>query len=304
MSIANLYKLSVVVTPAGQIHQLIDRSIDPGIQELVIKGDGKISPQYYANMEQRPSARFSTTAVHAALTALGSGFYPFSSAVDLYLGQLAAGGGISAGSAHRRITGTKGCIVPRRLRARHNAPAVLEAEVYFLSTDGVTAPISFSSAVALPTITLANQAFTLGPAKINGTALAAVEELDVEFGYAPLILGGDGEMYPTFGGYDARAPRVTVRTKDPAVLATVGVGGLLQSAVTPSVFYLRKMDPSTGRVANATVQHIKFTVSAGFHAPRPVEEDDERESVIELVSTPLDDGVNDILAVNLASAIA
>src|SRR4051812_33339011 len=110
MSITNLYKLSVIVTPGGQIRQIADRSINPGIEELVIKGDGKISPQYYANMEQRPTARFSTTAINAVLSVMGSGFYAFSAAVDLYLAQLAAGGGLTGGANNKRITGTKGCI--------------------------------------------------------------------------------------------------------------------------------------------------------------------------------------------------
>ena len=31
MAVSNLYKLSVIETPAGQIRQLEDRSIDPGV---------------------------------------------------------------------------------------------------------------------------------------------------------------------------------------------------------------------------------------------------------------------------------
>lgn len=304
MSVASLYKPSVIVTPAGQIHQMMDRSIDLGIAELVIKGDGKVSPQFYANMEQRPTSRFTTTAIFTALTALGSGFYVFSSAVDLYMAQLSGTGGITAGANHKRITGTKGCIVPRRLRARHGAAATLDAEIYFVSTDGIAAPISYTSAVALPSITVSNQAFTLGPAKINGVMLSAVEELDIQFGYNPLIVGGDGELYPTFGGYDTRFPRVSIKTKDPSVIATaagsVGVGGVVQSAAT--AFYLRKMLP-TGRDLAANATHIKLTVTAAFVRPETIDEDDDKESGIQLVAQPLDDGTNDILAISLASAI-
>jgi len=303
MAVSNLYKLSVIVTPAGQIRQLEDRSIDPGVEELVLKGDGKISPQFFSVMEQRPMFRFSTTAIAATLTSLGVGFYTFSAAVDLYMAQLSASGGLSGAGAHKRITGTKGCLVPRRLRASHKAPAVIEYDGYFLSTDGVAAPISYAGAVSLPALTVADQAFTLGPASINGSALAAVESLEIDFGFGVLIEGGNGEVYPTFGGYEERAPVVIVRTKDPTLLAATGVMGLQQNA-TPSVFYLRKMDPAGGRIANATAQHVKFTITAaGFHRPGGIEEQDNRPTEAELISRPLDDGTNDILAISTASAI-
>jgi hypothetical protein len=303
MALTDLYKLSYIVTPAGTIHQLEDRSIDPGLQEVILKGDGKVSPQYFAIMEQRPAFRFSTTAIASVLTKLGSGFYPFTSAVDLYLAKLSnSGGGIAAGAVHKKVTGTKGCIVPRRLRASHGGVARLECDGYFVSTDGTTAPISVASGVSLPTAVHSDEGFTLGPAKINGSMLGALQDLDIEFGYQQIIEGGDGELYPTFGGYDTRAPRVSIRTKDPSQLATLGVLGLAASG--SNLFYLRKMDQSLGRVANATAQHIKLTMTTGFHKSGAVDEDDNKESGFEFTSTPTDDGTNDILAISLASAIA
>ena len=64
------------------------------------------------------------------------------------------------------------------------------------------------------------------------------------------------------------------------------------------------MDPAVGRVANATAQHIRLALTAGFHKPGGIDEGDDKETGIEIMSTPLDDGTNDILAVSLASAIA
>lgn len=305
MSTSALHKLSALVTPAGQIPSLMSRSINPGIEAYILKGSGAISPGFRATMSQRPAFSASTVAIASALTAFGSGFYAFSAATTLYLAKLIAGGGLAGTLAHAKLEGSKGCIIPRRLRAQQGREATFDFDGYFLSSDGATVPWAYTGSVSLPVIAPGVEAFTLGPAKINGSSLGALEGFELDFGYREIVHASDGNVWPDFACYEEYHPTLTLQTADPTLIGTLTVGGAVQGTGigTDSIVYLRKL-AAGGRVAAATAEHIKLTISAGFHEPREIGENDQGQTVFEVGGIPVYDGTNSILGVNLASAIA
>lgn len=300
-----LYKLSAIVLPAGQIYQIISRDIDTGIQELLLKGDGKLSPQFVAVMSRRPAVRFTTTAIAAALTTVGSAPYASAVASDFFFTKYVDGGGVGSGATHAKLSAAKILVIPRELTVEQDREATLDFDTYFISADGVTSPISYTGSVSLPTLTVTGQAFTLGPAMINGSTIADLDQMKIQFGYQETIMGGNGEVFATFGGYTGRAPRVTFRSRDVTLLNTIlGTGGVTQGG-TASKFFLRKMAAgAAARVADATAQHIKLTMTLGMHTIRRINESDDSYDGVECEAIPVDDGTNDIMAVSLASAIA
>lgn len=302
MPTSQLYKLSALSTPAGLVPSLMSRSINPGLEAYVLRGDGRISPLFRATMSQSPMFSATTVAIGAALTAFGSGFYAFSAAVELYLAKLVSGGGVGAGAVHAKVGGNKGAILPRRIRAEHGRVATFDFDGYWLSADGIAAPFAYTGSVALPAMAVPAQSYTLGLASINGSALGALKSFELEWGFQEIVHSSGGEMYPTFCCYSAYQPIVRVTTSDPAILATVGVGGVAQGA-TPSRFHFQKLAPA-GRVAATTAEHIRLSMTAGYFEPGAISEDDDGETTMELTAMPLDDGTNAIMAVSLASAMA
>lgn len=306
MASTALYKLNQLVTPAGAITGLQSRDIDMGIVEYVLKNDGRISPTFYANMAQRPSFRASTVAISSALTALGLGFYAFAAPVELYIAKLMTGGGLAGTLAHAKIAGSKGCIVPERLVAAHGRAAVLDFRGYWLSADGVAAPITYTGSVSLPAVAGGAEAFTVGMCRINASTLAGLRSFEIDFGYDVLVHDSGGDLYPTFACYQAFSPRITFSTVDAALIATIGVNGVAQSVAigeTPSRFFLQKLAPA-GRVAAATAAHVKFGLTAGFIKPTTTSETDEGETEQAYEVVNLDDATNAILSVAAGVAIA
>lgn len=308
MSTTNIWKLSAIVTPAGQINQLTTRSINPGIERAIIRGDGRVNPIFAARIGQRPMLSFVTTDVAAALGTLSSGFYGFSSATTFYLTKLADGGGVAAGSAHATIALAKGCIVPRTLECAQGQLATLSCDVYGVSADGTTIPISYTASQALPTLTVSPCGYTLGPVKINGNALGGVQRWRLDFGYREQIIASDGQLFPTFGCYDEHAPLLTIGLQDPTILASGGATGLIGAAQgsTATVIYLRKLaDEGGGLVADATAEHCKLTITAkGYFQPEQMSESDDSPSELDIAAVPLYDGSNAILAISTTSSIA
>jgi hypothetical protein len=300
----NLFKMHALVTPGGTITQIRSRDLNPGIERLLITGDGKIHPEFYGLLSRSPMFNVTTTAVATALGIFGTNaFYSFTTTTAAYMAKLASTGGGYAGSGHAKFTGTTGCVVAKQLSVRHNKEATLTCEMYFLSPDGTTDGFAYTtSAVSLPSLGVASEAFTLGPMKINGTAIAGCTGFDYDFGIRALIKGSGGEVFPTFGGFAVAQPKLTIVGEDAAIWDNVAQAGTAQGG-TASSFYLQKISP-TGRVAAGTSQHVKCSITAGQFEPEGQRETDEGETEFTVGVYPLFDGTNAIVARSLASAIS
>ena len=305
MSTSFLYKMHALALPTGVIPQISSRSLNPGIERVMINGDGKINPEFYGLMARNPVLNCSTPAIYSALNTLG-GFYLFQTTATMYMAKLALGGGYVAGANHAKFTGSFGCVVPRRISVRHNdkrpTAATFDFDTYFLSTDGTTDGFAYSTtSVSLPTLAVANEIFTLGQIKINGTVIKGTTGFDYDFGYHEIIHASGGEVWPTFGGYDRQNPKFTITGADAQLWDNVAQAGTAQGG-TASTFHLQKVSP-TGRVAAGTAQHIKFTMTAGQFEPGGQRETDEGETEFTVDVYPMFDGTNPMIAQSLASTI-
>jgi hypothetical protein len=220
---------------------------------------------------------------------------------DLYLQQLAEGATRTAGSTHMRMRVSEGILVPRAINASQGGIATMGLEL-LPTWDGTRDPIVLSTSAALVGTPSVGEAFTVGPAIINGAQIAGVESLTVDPGITVMPLGGDGGVWPTFICIQSRQPSIRVNVIDASVLSTFGIYGTVQGA-TDSVFYLRKKLEGSTNTADATAEHISFSVAEGMIQVGPLRGSHPGRVGAQLIITPTYDGSDAIIAISTATAI-
>ena len=301
MSVSRAFTLYAADVNGTMIDQVSSFGVDSGLEQFLLLADGGVDPTYSAVKGLVPKISFSTHAVAAALAVAGMNAASVTAA-SFFFQKLAEGGTRASGSSHLKLALTKGMIFPRSLSAGHAEPAELSYEVLCL-TDGGGVPVTISKNQALTGSPVVDQLYVAGPVKINGTLLAGVQSIKIDFGIKEVVLGGDGEVYPSFAAIMTRAPKITIELLDLDILADLTIAGAAQGA-TDTVIYLRKVEAGGTRVADATAEHISFSIDAGHIGIGNSGAKPGGPATVSLEITPIFDGTNDILAINTAAAIA
>lgn len=299
----NLNTKTLAVSPV-LVDQVTDFRLSPEIREVIQAGDGDVDPTYVAVMGQSPRLRFTTTALATVLATCGidgeiidaDGSYP---GLLAWFQKLAEGGTRESGSAHLQMTVKEGLLVPRVLRASQDGSASLDLEA-IATYDGTNDPVVVADSQALAGSPAVGELFTVGPVKVNGTALESIQDITVDLGIQEIIQSGDGQVWPTFVGILRRQPSITVRTTDAVSLATFGLEGSAIS--TTAVAYFRKLAQGGLRVAEATVEHVSVTVNDGRVSVREVSASQDSPAMSEVTITPRK-GANPILVLSTATTI-
>ncbi len=301
MAVSRAFTLYAADINGTLLDQLTDFSVDSGLEQFILNVDGGVDPMFSAIKSLMPKVDLTTNAIATALGLAGMNAASITSA-SFFFQQLADGGTRQSGSNHLRIDATKGMIFPRTLSAGHNEPAELSYEILCLSDSG-GAPLTATKNQALSGSPSVDQLYVVGPVNINGTTLSGVQSIKIDFGINEKVLGSDGEVYPSFAGIMTREPKITIVSFDMDQLADLGIDGDAQGA-TDSVFYLRKVAEGGTRVADATAEHISFTVDAGHIGVKTGDGKPGDPATMTLEITPTYDGTNDILVVDTATAIS
>lgn len=293
------------------LDQLSDFSVDPNINELLVAADGHVDAKYVAVGSQQPNITFTSSAIAKVLAKVGIAGFDFSGAaagaydgagLEAWFQKIVEHGTRGGASSHIKMTAAKGLIVPRTLTAPHEPPATISLEA-IPSWDGTNDPIVLATGQSLGGSPDVTEQFCAGPVSINGTTYEGVQSIDIDFGITLTIRGGSGNVWPEFVGIQFRRPSIVIRTLDVTSLSTFGLLGTAQGA-TDSIIYLRKVAEGAGRVADATEEHISFTIDEGriWCGPATATQDAEAEGEIRI--TPVYDGTNDVLVIATAVAIA
>lgn len=170
-----------------------------------------------------------------------------------------------AGSSHYTLSSTLGLLVPEEVSGSQDAEAgvTVKYKLYLASSDGFTNPITINSSQAL-----ASQAFvgtySMGPVKINGTAIAGVKNWSYKFGIKVKVDRYSGEVWPKISGLtipDAE-PEISLTFEDAASWASFGHYGAL--ATTAAVFARQNTSGGT-RTADASGAHFSATMTNGLY---------------------------------------
>jgi hypothetical protein len=302
MSVTKAYTLYAADIDGSLIDQISSFGINSGLEQFIQYADGAVDPTYTAVKSLVPRLTFSTNAIASAMAIASMDGAAISSAANFFLQQIKQGGTRWTGSKHIKLAVTSGMVFPRSINAGHDAPAEMQYEVLAL-TDSSNDAVVITADQALTGTPAADELFVAGPVYINGSQVPGVQSINIDFGINEILLGGDGDLNPSFSAIGTRTPKITIETFHADVLATYGLDGVAQGA-TDSKIYLRKVQQGGSRVADGTAEHILFTVAAGHIGIGDSSMNSGDPQTVSLEITPSYDGTNDILAFSSASAIS
>ncbi len=123
-----------------------------------------------------------------------------------------------------------------------------------------------------------------------------------DFGIDIIKHGSSGLVFPLFTGIQTRRPRFTIGTNDITALLDIGLEGTAQTA-TDSVVYLRKITENGARVADATAEHISFTIDDGMIWVTSMGGSNNSPQAGEIIIQPTFDGTNPIVVTSTTATI-
>lgn len=292
------------------IDQITDQRINSGLQELLLAADGGVDPTYVATMRADPRLAFTTSLLSTTLGLVSNtsliGGVPITAdlthdGAECFFQKMSNRGTRASGANHLKMTVKEGLMVFRGLQAAQDGVATMAIEVV-PTYDGTNNPLVFTTDQSLIGSPSISEQFTVGPASINGSALSAIQSINLDTGKQLTLLSGDGEAYATYVAIQVRQPRLTLTTLDATAYDTFGLTGTVQAA-TDSVVYLRKMARGGTRETDATAEHISLTIDDGQWRVVNTTAAQGGEAIATVECLLAYDGTNDIIVVDPSVAI-
>ncbi len=266
MAIASVGVLHGIQNSSTFLSQISNARVTTDIQNIIAESAGLPFPLFTGPMSIGPSVAFDCTQLKTILDLTNSltGIVDLSGAnTDLFfkatqdLGRRVA----DATTGHIRFRMSQAYLAVNQITAGHNSEATASC-VLGTTYDGSNAPLVAAGSTALSGTPTGATHWVAGPVSLNASALAGIQDISIDFGRRLIIVGGDGELYPTFCACQSYQPTITFRTLT-HVWQTYGITGTaLSGSAGAMTAFLRKVS-STGRVADGTAQHIAFTGTTG-----------------------------------------
>lgn len=281
--------------------------IDKGNQHSVVGGDGSAYSTFVSLMRQVNALTFDTTMIATALGIAGMSGLKIDAATTPFgfntYWQAYADGAIRGGNGTNiKNNIKKGLLIPTSISVSHGGNAVLSYALAII-WDGTNNPVITTLSQNLPAVAQVTELFTLGPVNINGTNLEGIQSIQINFGMSPLRVGGDGAIWDSFAAIEAVEPSAIITTTDMNVENTLSLIGTVQGA-TASQFFLRKKTAGAASVANATEEHIEFTMEKGTLIVNDESAAHRANGLSTVLFQPTWDGSNDPFAIDITAAIA
>lgn len=269
---------------------------------------GEVSPKHIAHVAQSIMGSFTTFALPTAID--GTGLKALcivtttEPGVTMYLQKHDACGDVST-SGHRSLKASAGVVVPRRITCDHQGHAQIEYDIVVAKKDANDA-IIITDTATMPTIpAAAGSRWTLGSCSIGGNTLTDYTRLEVDLGNTVETRGAESDIWDAYIEVRTHAPTITLTGIDPTwfAAATVPIGGLACTHANTTIYLRKRSDDGTGFVVDGTAEHISMT-AAGLAVPQQtVSGEPTRFSEATIQLTCLDDGSNDPIVIDTATAI-
>jgi hypothetical protein len=248
--------LHPVTLGAAQLGGVTDVVVSSGENVLRPLSDGAIDP--FLAMLQDLQASISVTSfdIKAALDI--TGFASVAGAVEAYDAVIGVDG-VKAANGAVKYNAAAATIFPRSLNVAQSEAAQITLEAIVSGSDMT---VGVSQALSAYTALGNNKFWGLGPVSVNGTAMAGVASISINFGIEPFILRADGAITPQAVSITSRVPEITITTYPDTAWATFGNSVALNNTAGLE-FYLRKRT-AIGYVADGTAEHIKLQIKNGI----------------------------------------
>lgn len=262
MSVASVFFVHALKTGSFSLSQIKSSRCAPQTEQIVGRSAGAVDVLFRSIAKQEPMFSLTTTQLATVLGSVGLYGADLSGGnTDLELKKGTAYGTrvAIATTEHERLRIAKAFCCWSKISARHQEEATLDLDVYAVY-DGSNEPIVPAGSVAATVTAAYAEAFTCGPASLNGSSLGAVLETTIESGCKPKLLSSDGEIWPTLCLVEEIETKITLKTLTAASLRTYTLDG---TAISSGAVYLRKKALNGTNVADGTAEHIKFTLGSG-----------------------------------------
>lgn len=275
-----------------------DATLDPAIDAFLSGAGSSVFPTIAGVRVTKPMVQLSTLGIKAAIDLISLTAGLAVTQLDLYCAQV-DNIGYASGSVHKKITVSEGLALIRRVGSSGSDDATCDIDVY-CTMDGTNLPFVTSESVALFSDTALADSWTTG--KFKYSSLFEVESIEYATNWKVHFDPHSGLPYATFAGIMSGEPQISITTKDLALLADVGNGGV--AAVAPIIFFRHNSESSPGRDADATETHISITVPKGLLIPGQLSSRLQEAATQSLILQPRKDGANAIVTVDTTAAIA
>lgn len=257
MAVSSPFKLDKIVLPSSvEFSHISNVRAAPGIIDFLSNPAGHPWPMFAANAGFQPVISFTTEQVDTVLTNIGVGGLSVTTDSYLYLALGTVTGKVArATTSHTRLVVAELLAYWTTCRFPHNGAATADV-VLAASWDGTNDPFVSAGSVALSGNLAAGNRFGAGPVAVNGSALAGVQEFNLNSNLQIIRAGGESEPFDSFLGIQAGTPTVDLSYIGPNAITTFGLAGTVLDGANGIELYGRKFTPNGGRVANATTEHL------------------------------------------------
>lgn len=257
----------VTTTPNMTIQSLSSGSLNANIQSLVERGSGEILPNFISTQSQKPTIEFTTPEIDQVLTACGHTGTSIATGTFWIKAGATAGRVARATASHERIACTTGLMYWDRIRLPHNGKGEIDARIITV-WDGTNAPFIRTGSSALSGTVSATNYYRCGPAKINNTAIGALQEITINNNVQIEEVSSDGDVLTSFASVKTCETVIEVRTLNMINWGTsITYDGIPLDGTNGFVCWARKFSADNQMVANATAEHISLTILQGRIVP-------------------------------------
>ncbi|MEQ8636910.1 hypothetical protein [Gimesia maris] len=233
------------------------------IEKYVARNSGGASPEFVGVMSAEPRATVTSYDVAGFAGIFGvAGASVSSGTVTLPFRKRASGSTYAGATSHFTMTGANAFGVPTTYSATQGQAASASGEIYFLSSNGIIDPLSSATDATLAAQAF-NASYTLGPAGIDGTQIPQVTGITVTTGRSIQTNAYNGYSYATSAEINLIDPTIEITIADFDEIDTYGPMFSSNVGNDVTAFFTKMADGGT-RVANATEEHILFTLSGGL----------------------------------------
>ena len=256
------HKLAVCDYDDIDFHGIREEAVDLGLNVSWGGGSGDAYDTMISLLGARPSLAISTTDLKTFIDKVGLYYAAVASGAVFtsYWTKTEDGGANASGSVHEKRIINKGLLAVSQIEADDEDIARLGFGV-FATYDGTNDPIALSASSALGAAGNITARWTLGPVELMGTQLEGVQSVTITPGVAVDVRRADGFKWPRHSSCRVTGAMIEIRTLDASAQRTFGIDGTVLSGDGAEI-WLRKLGSGAAPVANATAEHIKFSIAA------------------------------------------
>ena len=246
------------------IKQCQNVSMSNNIDLYIGRDSGDVDPALTAVMKAEPRATIASMDIPGLISTFGvtAGATVTAGTVSLPFQKRADGSTFAGILSHFTVTGANAYGFVSQFSATQDGNATGTAEIGFKSTTGLASPLTSATGQTLSASTY-DSAYTLGPAKIDGTQVPEITGITVTTGLTVEAKYFDGSAFPKKYAITSRDPVIELTVADFDSIDTYGPLSITNNS-QDVVAYFRKLSDGSTRVADATAEHVAFTLSNGI----------------------------------------